>query len=64
MMYKKIFLFIFFILLLLLIRTYNLDHTARMTRDESSDLRRIHQYYIEKKITLVGPESSDKKKDI
>lgn len=40
-------------------RFYNLDHTARFTQDESSDLARMHQYYREKKITLVGPISND-----
>jgi hypothetical protein len=43
-------------------RFYNLDRTARFTQDESSDLLRIHQYFVEKKITLVGPISNDNTK--
>lgn len=43
-------------------RFYNLDHTARFTQDESSDLLRMHQYWSEKRITLVGPISNDNSK--
>ncbi len=44
---------------LIVTRFYNLDHTARFTQDESSDLSRMYQYYREKRITLVGPISND-----
>jgi hypothetical protein len=57
------FIFIPIILFLLIFfRLYNLDQTARFTRDESSDLVRMHQYYQSKKITLVGPISSTNSK--
>lgn len=50
----------FFVLLVGVIftRFWNINETARFTRDESSDLLRMHQYWQEKKITLVGPISS------
>lgn len=47
--------FIIFIFLLIFTRFYNLDRTARFIWDESSDLVRMHQFYVEKIITLVGP---------
>lgn len=50
---------ILFLLLLSASRLYNLDATARFTRDESSDLARMHEYWNAKKITLVGPISND-----
>lgn len=55
--FSKISLFLF-CLAILFTRVYNLDQTARFTRDESSDLARMHQYFHERKITLVGPISS------
>ena len=45
--------------ILLATRFLYLDHTARFTRDESSDLARMHAYWADKKITLVGPISND-----
>ena len=50
----------FSILLVTLIftRLWNINETARFTRDESSDLLRMYQYWQTKKITLVGPISS------
>ena len=39
----------------IILRFYNLDHTARFTRDESSDLVAIKNIYVHHKITLVGP---------
>jgi hypothetical protein len=47
----------FLILLILLIftRFFNLDLTARFTEDESKDLVGIHQIFVDKKLTLVGP---------
>jgi len=50
---KKILLVIFF-LALVFTRFYNLGGTARFTRDESYDIVKLHQYWIEKRITLVG----------
>lgn len=49
---------VLFIFSLIFFRVYNIDITARYTRDESSDLVRMHQYYQTQKITLVGPISS------
>ena len=45
---------IMFLITLLITRFYNLDHTARFTRDESYDIVKLHQYWVEKKVTLVG----------
>lgn len=59
--YTIIFIFIFFISILFT-RLYNLNQTARFTRDESSDLGRMHQYFQNRKITLVGPISSENDK--
>lgn len=54
--------FTIFIFLLIFTRFFNLDKTARFIWDESSDLVRMHQFYVERKITLVGPinESGDR----
>ncbi len=49
-------------LLSLLTRFYNVERTARFTRDESSDLARMKSYYDDKKISFVGPISSEKDK--
>lgn len=46
-------------LLLVITRFYNLDHTARFIWDESSDLVKMHQYFVEKKISLIGPISEE-----
>jgi len=54
--YKLLFIFLTF---LVFTRFYNLQNTTRFIWDESSDLVKIHQYFIEKKITLVGPVSED-----
>lgn len=59
---KTIILLALFFVAVVFTRFYNLDHTARFTQDESSDLARMHQYYKDKKITLVGPISNDNKK--
>ncbi len=56
---KQILLVLTFSLLLICTRYYNLDHTARFTRDESSDLARMSQYYKDRRITLVGPIDSE-----
>lgn len=56
---KKRILLFFFTLAILFTRTINLDHTARFTQDESSDLARMYQYWQSKKITFVGPISND-----
>lgn len=52
-------LFLLFLVLLIFVRIYNIDITARFTEDESSDLLRMYQYYKAHKITLVGPISND-----
>lgn len=59
---KKLLFFLLIVLGLLFTRLYNLDHTARFTQDESTDLVRMHQYFTEKKLTLVGPISTDNTK--
>jgi len=43
-----------YILALIFTRFWNVENTARFTRDESYDIVKLHQYWIEKKITLVG----------
>jgi hypothetical protein len=53
--FVKIAVFSFFLLILLFTRLYNLDTTARFTEDESKDLVGIHQIFVDKKLTLVGP---------
>ncbi len=57
----SLFLTLFF-LILIFSRFYNLDYTARFTQDESSDLARMHAYWGEKKLTLVGPIAVDNSK--
>ena len=52
-MRKKILLFLF-LSVLIFTRFYNVENTARFTRDESYDIVKLHQYWIEKKVTLVG----------
>lgn len=56
------FLLVVFIILVLFTRFFNLDGTARFTRDESSDLARMYEYYQNRQISLVGPISSEKDK--
>ena len=56
---QKLLIFSAFIFLIFFTRLYNLDGTARFTRDESSDLARMHEYYQNKQISLVGPISSE-----
>jgi len=58
-MMKKTLFSILLLSTLILTRFLYLDHTARFTRDESSDLARMHAYWAVKKITLVGPISND-----
>lgn len=48
-----------FLSLLIFTRFYNLDTTARFIWDESSDLVKMHQYFLERKVTLIGPISED-----
>jgi len=48
-----------FVLALLASRFINLDRTARFIWDESSDLVKIHQIFVDKQLTLVGPISED-----
>jgi len=58
-MIKKVFLFALLLALLIFTRFYNLDKTARFIWDESSDLVNIHQIFVEKNLTLIGPISED-----
>lgn len=58
----RVIIYIFFLTALLFSRFFNLQQTARFTQDESSDLARMHSYWQDKKITLVGPISNDNNK--
>ena len=51
-----------FLFLVVFTRFYNIGYTARFTQDESSDLARMHAYWQEKKLTLVGPIATDNSK--
>ncbi|MFA5828103.1 MAG: hypothetical protein WC841_01890 [Candidatus Shapirobacteria bacterium] len=53
MRYKLIFIILFFTTCFL--RLYNIQTTARFTRDESSDLVNIKKIYDARKVTLIGP---------
>jgi hypothetical protein len=55
----KIILLALFFIGLVVSRFYNLNKTARFIWDESSDLVNIHQIYVERKLTLIGPISED-----
>jgi hypothetical protein len=57
-MTKKVLIF-FWLILLMLTRFVNLERNLKFNRDESSDLVKMHQYWVEKKISLVGPISED-----
>ena len=48
--------------ILLFTRLYNIENTTRFIWDESSDLVRLHQIYVDRKLTLVGPISEDNSK--
>ena len=52
---KKYLPFTILIFITIFLRFYNLNTTARFTRDESSDLVRIKQIIDNKDITLIGP---------
>lgn len=56
---KSKLLIVLFLILLVFTRFYNLAGTARFTQDESSDLARMHDYWVNQKISLVGPISND-----
>lgn len=58
-MIKKVFLFALLLTLLIFTRFYNLEKTARFIWDESSDLVNIHQIFVERNLTLIGPISED-----
>lgn len=60
MITKKVIIF-FWIALLVLSRFVNLERNLKFNRDESSDLVKIHQYWQDKKISLIGPISEDRK---
>lgn len=55
----KLLFWIIFVAVLVFSRLYNLENTARFIWDESSDLVRMHQIFVEKNITLIGPISED-----
>lgn len=40
-------------------RFYNIERNFKFNRDESSDLVKMHQYWVDKKISLIGPISED-----
>lgn len=42
------------------IRLYKIDTNAHFVTDESSDLVHMHQIFVERKLTLVGPISDDR----
>lgn len=44
-----------FLAILIFTRFYNLGYTARFTEDESKDLVGMHQIFVDRKLTLVGP---------
>lgn len=60
-MTNKKFIGILFILIFLILftRFYNLDSSATFFWDQARDLVKIHQYFLEKKITLIGPISEE-----
>lgn len=47
------------LLVIIFSRFYNLERNLKFNRDESSDLVRIHQYWVDKKVSLIGPISED-----
>ncbi|MDO8609576.1 MAG: hypothetical protein Q7R95_03430, partial [bacterium] len=47
------------IILIIFSRFYNLERNFKFNRDESSDLVKMHQYWVDKKISLIGPISED-----
>jgi hypothetical protein len=50
---------IFYFLLLIFSRFYNLGISSRFIWDESSDLVRMSELYLHPKLTLIGPMSQD-----
>lgn len=52
---NRIILISLFFIILVFTRIYNLEHTARFIWDESIDLVRMHQFYIDRMVTLIGP---------
>lgn len=56
-MSKTFILFPVFLILLIFTRFYNIELTARFTEDESLDLVRIHQIYVDRELTFVGPRN-------
>lgn len=55
----QLLIFIVFFCLLIFTRVYNLDHTSRFTQDESLNLVRMHEYFVDRKVTLVGTISNN-----
>ena len=61
--HQRKFRFLLFALLILAIgftRLYNLPKTIRYHHDDSRNLRDMHQIYVTRDLTLIGPISGDK----
>ena len=56
---KKVITIGLIILLAVFMRLYRIETNAHFQADEARDLVNIHQIFVEKKITLVGPISDD-----
>jgi hypothetical protein len=56
---QKAFIIILGIGILFFTRFYNLERNFKFNRDESSDLVKMHQYWVDKKVSLIGPISED-----
>jgi hypothetical protein len=56
---RKLFFILFGVIILIFSRFYNLERNFKFNRDESSDLVKMHQYWTDKKISLIGPISED-----
>jgi hypothetical protein len=59
---KKILFIIVIFIAIVLVRIWNIETTSRFLWDESSDLVRMNQLFLNPKITLLGPMSEDKVK--
>lgn len=49
----------FIVILAIFVRTFRLETNSHFLADEARDLAAIHQIYVDKKLTLVGPISDD-----
>jgi hypothetical protein len=57
--HKKIIIIILIVLIAIFLRIFKISTNAHFQADEARDLVNIHQIFVEKKITLVGPISDD-----